>query len=135
VKKRASRNRTLTCSEEELSVLTQSLLSIDSQVSLNDIEGKIINQDVFLVAQYLPKKSVNLLIIDPPYNLSKNYNGYLFKAKEKQEYQNWFSFVLDLIKPVLKPTATVYICSDWKTSLLIAPILEETFYIRNRITW
>lgn len=73
--------------------------------------------------------------MDPPYNLSKNYNGHLFKEKEKGKYQDWFASVLDLIKPLLKPTATLYICSDWKTSILVAPLLEQEFYIRSRITW
>lgn len=37
--------------------------------------------------------------------------------------------------PTLKTTATVYVCSDWKTSMLIAPILDQLFQIQNRITW
>mgnify|MGYP006275499067 CR=1 FL=1 len=135
MKQRAPRNRTLTCSEQERSVLGPCLLSLHSLVSVNDIAGKIINQDFFTTASYLPHSFVDLLIMDPPYNLSKNYNGHLFKEKEKGDYQTWFSCILSLIKPLLKPTATIYICSDWKTSILIAPLLEKTFYIRNRITW
>lgn len=135
MKKRAPRNRTLTCSEQELSVLRQALLCLNSKVNFHEIEGKIINQDVFCAAHYLPEKFVDLLIMDPPYNLSKDYHGHLFKQKERQDYQDWFSSVLDFIQPLLKPTASIYICSDWKTSLLIAPILEQKFYLRNRITW
>ncbi|MEB3233719.1 MAG: DNA methyltransferase [Leptolyngbyaceae bacterium] len=135
MKNRAPRNRTLTCSEQEIKTLTQSLLSPKSQLCIDDLAGKIINQDFFKVSKYLPQKFVDLLVMDPPYNLSKNYNGCLFKEKDRDEYQEWFSSVLDLIKPTLKPTATVYICSDWKTSILIAPLLEKEFYIRSRITW
>ncbi|AFZ43773.1 DNA methylase N-4/N-6 domain protein [Halothece sp. PCC 7418] len=135
MKKRAPRNRTLTCSEQEQARLSPCLLSVDSPVSVHDIAGKIINQDFFKTAPYLPQSFIDLLIMDPPYNLSKNYHGHLFKEKEKGDYQNWFSLILNLIKPLLKPTATIYICSDWKTSILIAPILEKEFYIRNRITW
>lgn len=36
---------------------------------------------------------------------------------------------------MLKPTSTVYVCSDWKTSTLVLPILESQFHVRNRITW
>lgn len=73
--------------------------------------------------------------MDPPYNLSKNYHGHLFKEREKGKYQDWFLSVLSLVKPLLKPTATLYVCSDWKTSILIAPLLEQEFQIRSRITW
>jgi len=135
VKKRAPRNRTLTCSEQELSVLGKSLLTLESQKSAHEIQGRIINQDLFSAAKYLPESFVDLLVMDPPYNISKNYNGHLFKEKEKKEYKEWFSSVLNIIKPLLKPTATIYICSDWKTSILIAPILEQELYIHSRITW
>jgi len=134
VKKRAPRNRTLTCSEQELSTFTE-LLSLESQICVNDLSEKIINQDFFKAIKHLPQEFVDLLVMDPPYNLSKNYNGCLFKEKDRYEYQKWFLAVLHLIRPLLKPTATLYICSDWKTSILIAPLLEQEFYIRNRITW
>ncbi|MDJ1178793.1 site-specific DNA-methyltransferase [Roseofilum sp. BLCC_M91] len=135
MKKRAPRNRTLTCSEEELSRLSQSLLYLDRQIDIDRISGKIINQDLFNISEYLPKNFIDLLLLDPPYNLSKNYHGHLFREKQTGEYQAWFSAVLKTLKPLLKPTATLYICSDWKTSILIAPLLEQEFYLRNRITW
>jgi site-specific DNA-methyltransferase (adenine-specific) len=135
VKQRAPQNRTLTCSDQELNLYQQSLLSLDSPISLNHLLGNIINQDFFNAAPYLPPAFVDLLIMDPPYNLSKNYHGHVFKEKQKKAYQEWFLSIINLMKPLLKPTASLYICSDWKTSILIAPILEDHFYIRNRITW
>ena len=75
------------------------------------------------------------MILDPPYNLSKNYNGTLFKAKEANTYRRWFEDLINKLKLTLKPTATIYVCSDWKTSMLVASILESDLYIRNRISW
>jgi len=95
----------------------------------------VIHQDVFDAIRHFPQRFVDLLILDPPYNLSKDFNGHLFKAKETQEYTGWFNSLLSRLKHTLKPDATVYVCSDWKTSLLIAPVLEEHFCVRNRITW
>ncbi len=135
MKQRAPRNRTLTCSAEELSMLQQSLIRLDSQIGVNEIRDRIIHQDLFTAAPFLPHDFVDLLIMDPPYNLSKNYNGQLFKEKDHNDYQTWFQSVLRLIKPTLKPTASLYICADWRTSILIAPVLEQEFFIRNRITW
>lgn len=135
MKKRAICNRTLTCSDQELLELSRYLLTLNSQVGIDDINGRVIHQDFFDVAQYLPKESIDLLIMDPPYNLSKNYNGHLFKEKEKGAYQDWFLSVLELVKPLLKTTATIYVCSDWKTSIIIAPLLEQEFYVRSRVAW
>lgn len=135
MKKRAICNRTLTCSDQELLELSRYLLTLNSQAGVDDINGRVIHQDFFDVAQYLPKESIDLLIMDPPYNLSKNYNGHLFKEKEKGAYQDWFLSVLELVKPLLKTTATIYVCSDWKTSIIIAPLLEQEFYVRSRVAW
>ena len=135
MKKRAPQNRTLTCSREEIAAFSKRLLSLDTSVSLDDLIDRIIHQDFFDAVPYLPRKGIDLLVMDPPYNLSKNYNGHLFKAKEKGDYQDWFLSVLKRVKPLLKPTASLYICSDWKTSILIAPLLEAEFHIRSRITW
>lgn len=135
MKQRAPRNRTITCSEQEMAVLSSSLIFLDTNADFDEIDGKIINQDFFHTAKHLPNNFVDLLIMDPPYNISKNYNGHLFKEKERTEYQDWFASVVKAIKPILQSTATVYVCSDWQTSILIAPILEQEFYIRSRITW
>jgi len=135
MKTRAPRNRTLTCSRQELDKLSRELLSIARDITLEEIENRIIHQDVFEVAPRLPRAFADLLVLDPPYNVSKNYSGNVFKEKEQSEYREWFATVIELVKPCLKPTATVYVCSDWRTSLLVAPVLEREFHIRNRITW
>lgn len=133
--KSRGRNRTLNCSRQEMSELSRELIFLTSDISLKTIENKIIHQDIFEAAPHLPIGFADLLVLDPPYNLDKNYNGYLFKEKEQSEYQEWFARLVKLVKPMLKPTATVYICSDWRTSVLIAPILAREFRIQNRITW
>ncbi len=35
----------------------------------------------------------------------------------------------------MKPTASIYFCGDWHTSISIPLVLEKHFIIRNRITW
>jgi site-specific DNA-methyltransferase (adenine-specific) len=135
VKHRAPRNRTLTCSPDETGKFSEGLLHLSEPAEISQIENAIINQDFFKAIPFLPRGFVDLLILDPPYNLSKDFNGHLFEEKEEDDYRKWFSAVINLLKPVLKSTATIYVCSDWKTSVLIAPILEKQFCVRNRITW
>ena len=135
MKIRAPRNRTITCSEEEMNDLSSELLSVESQTTFCEIENKIIHQDVLDAVSHMPAVFVDLLILDPPYNLSKIYDGRYFKEKRRSDYQTWFAALVQALKPLLKSSATIYVCSDWKTSTLIAPILEESFYIQNRITW
>ncbi len=135
VKQRAPRNRTLTCSPRERTEYGSCLLQADTPLSPSQIENRIINQDFFSAASHLPHSFADLLVLDPPYNLSKVYNGRPFKVKDADSYRAWFRHTLKLLAPTLAPNASIYVCSDWKTSTLIAPLLEETFQVRNRITW
>ena len=135
MKKNAPKNRTLNCNEEELNRLSKAILRVECPVSEKKITERIIGGDTFEVAGCLPKGFVNLLALDPPYNLSKDYHGYVFKTQEKDNYQKWFLNAIEILIPTLAADATIYVCSDWKTSVLIAPILESHFHVRNRITW
>lgn len=115
--------------------MAPSLKRLTAPVAADALEGEVVNQDIFEAAGFLPKCFADLMIIDPPYNISKDFNGHLFKEKEKGEYCSWFESVLDMVIPALRPAGTVYVCSDWKTSMLVGPILEKRLCVRNRITW
>ncbi len=123
MKRRAPRNRTLTCAPEEKARLAAKILYPDELARTGSVGGRIICGDTFEVAENLPRGFIDLLVLDPPYNLSKNYGDRLFKEKGKADYREWFERALALLTPTLKPTASVYVCSDWKTSTLIAPFL------------
>lgn len=111
------------------------LLTLDRSARVEEIENRVIHQNFFEIAEFLPHRFIDLLILDPPYNLSKQFNGNRFQAKDRDDYQAWFNSGIDLLTPLLKPNATVYVCSDWKTSIDIVPVLEKRFSIQNRITW
>ena len=125
----------MSCTDEEIIRLSRDISRVDSTVTQREIEGRLVAGDIFEVAKYLPSAFVDLLILDPPYNLPKDFNGNLFRKKKKGEYGSWFQGMIDLLVPLLKPDATMYVCSDWKTSTLVLPILESRFHVRNRITW
>lgn len=86
-------------------------------------------------ADYLPVASVDLLILDPPYNLDKVFNGQKFSRQSVQDYRDWLDRVLSTLLPLLKSTASIYICGDWFSSTSIYPAAVSYFRVRNRITW
>ena len=75
------------------------------------------------------------MIVDPPYNISKNYHGYKFKDIDNLSYEKYTHLWVEDIIPILKKDATIYVCCDWKSSLVIGNVLEKYFNIQNRITW
>lgn len=135
MKTRAPRNRTLTCTESEILHFSKSFLQLHAPANVKSITNTVFNQDFNEARDYLPSSFVDLLVLDPPYNLTKNYNGHKFKAKRAEEYVAWFADMVSSLRRLLRPSASVYVCSDWKTSSLIYPVLDEHFHVRNRITW
>ncbi len=58
----------------------------------------------------------------------------LYEAAEV-EGANGFQKWLRITIPLLKPTATVYVCADWRSSPVIYSVLRDYLIVRNRITW
>jgi DNA modification methylase len=135
MKKRAKLNRTLQINEDEIVKNRSRLLKINKKVALNSIINKIINEDLMDVVDYLPDKFVDLLFIDPPYNLTKKFNEQIFKAMNTHDYEIWLDSWLSKIKKVLKKNSSIYICGDWKSSSSIFKVASKYFQVRNRITW
>ncbi len=128
-------NRTLTLSDKERRFYQQELLKVESPISLEKILNQVINQDFFEVIGFLPSKFVDLLFVDPPYNLTKSFNARAFKQMPVNQYKEWMDSWLQKMIRLLKPTASVYICGDWRSSSAIHLLCEKYFVIRNRITF
>ena len=134
-KKRAPLNRTINISDAEIKSYSGKTLILNNKAGLSDISGKIINQDLFEAIDFLPDKFVDLLFLDPPYNLNKNFSSVNFKEMKNDDYENWLDSWISKLVRTLKPNASIYFCCDWKTSIPAYNVLKKYFLIRNRITW
>lgn len=134
-KKRAPLNRTLTISDSEIANYESKLLNLTKEISIPDLVNKVINQDLFGVLDFLPDNFIDLLFIDPPYNLNKKFSSVNFKEMTQENYEKWLDDWLSKLVRSLKPNASVYFCCDWKTSISAYNVLKKYFLIRNRITW
>lgn len=120
----AKNNRTLRIGGEERESLMQ---MIDGQ--------SLIHGDLFDVLPTLPDGFANLIIVDPPYNLTRNFGDKKFTVVSPQQYEeylrSWFSLLCDK----LAPDGTLYMCGDWRCSSSMQRVIEERLTILNRITW
>ncbi|MGB9721614.1 MAG: DNA-methyltransferase [bacterium] len=132
---KALRNRTITLTDKEREKYQGKLLKINNYVSLDKILNKVINQDIFEVVDFLPSMFVDLLFIDPPYNLTKTFNTRSFKQVSVSQYMEWMESWLKKMVRLLRPTASIYICGDWRSSSAIHLLCEKYFIVRNRITF
>lgn len=134
-KVRAHRNRTITLSRDETDRYSKDLIHISKPVQMDTLGNKIVNQDIFDVLGLLPDGFVDLLIVDPPYNLTKTFTSTTFRKKSLAEYAEWFENLLVKLLPTLKKTASVYVCSEWCSSTAVHLVLDKLLKVRNRITW
>lgn len=134
-KKPAPQNRTIVLSEKEIKEFSKNLIFFNKKCEIDSIINRTINQDLFEILDLLPDKFIDLLFVDPPYNMNKDFGSVKFKEMKADQYSEWIdSFISKLVR-CLKPDASIYFCGDWKSSAPIHNVLQKYFTVRNRITW
>lgn len=132
---KAPMNRTLVLSAEDIARLTPKLITqLPPEPWSVPPQGTICG-DFRTWVPWLGDRAIDLLILDPPYNLDKTFSGQHFSRQSVQQYSEWLDQVIQALLPLLKPTASVYICGDWFSSVSIFTVASAYFTVRNRITW
>ena len=133
-KQRASRNRTITISANEVPIL-EKYISDTAELQTEFHDDMIVNGDLMNCLDSIPNGYFDLVVVDPPYNLDKNFHGNKFAAMKQDEYEeylrSWFYKLCDK----MKDNASLYMCGDWKCTSSMQRVIEEKLTIINRITW
>ncbi len=95
----------------------------------------LICADMFKACDYIPDDLADLMIVDPPYNLNKEYNSENFSKMNSADYEEYTRRWLEATRHILKKGGSIYVCCDWASSLIIGRILSDYYTVRNRITW
>ncbi len=132
---RSKRNKTLTLSSSELQELSRQLPAVTTTLTTPEILDRIFCADIMSAIDFFPAGCVDLLILDPPYNLNKDFQGRKFSRQKDEDYlvylESWFPRVLRL----LKENASVYLCGDWRCCAAMYTVMSRYLQVRNRITW
>ncbi len=134
MKQRAVNNRTITLNDDDKNIYRNILANYQKEIDTFPANS-IFNNNLFDVIRFIPDSYIDLLFLDPPYNLTKQFSGNSFSKKNENEYMEWFSSWFLQLVPKLKNTASVYICCDWQTSVAIYNVIKGHLKVRNRITW
>lgn len=134
-KKRAERNRTLTILPQEEEVLKKNIETLETVSRSKDFINKTVNANLMDVLPLIPDGFANLIIIDPPYNLTKDFNGMKFNAMKEDRYEAYLDSWLPLVCKKLSPAGSLYLCGDWKCTSSLQRALEKNLTVINRITW
>lgn len=134
-KKRAERNRTLTILPQEEEVLKKNIETLETVSRSKDFINKTVNANLMDVLPLIPDGFANLIIIDPPYNLTKDFNGMKFNAMKEDRYEAYLDSWLPLVCKKLSSSGSLYLCGDWKCTSSLQRALEKNLTVINRITW
>ena len=135
MKQRASNNRTLTIQDDERPTLLASLVSLDGLQQEGSWLDAVICADMMEAMRLIPDEMADLIILDPPYNLSRNFGGTSFLARDEKEYEDYLRSWMHEVCRKLKPTGSLYLCGDWHCSATMQRVLSDELTILNRITW
>lgn len=136
-KNRAGRNRTLVLTDEDKTKLREKLITDKTNLLNHKFEylDKTINADLLTVLPLLPDEFADLIIIDPPYNLTKNFGGKVFNERKDSAYEEYLETWFSSVCKKLKSNGSLYLCGDWKCTAALQRVMEKELTVLNRITW
>ncbi|MDR0232428.1 MAG: site-specific DNA-methyltransferase [Dysgonamonadaceae bacterium] len=136
IKERAPRNQTLQVNENEIIEFKKRLLfPAGLPISEDLLTDKTICSDLFQTIDLLPDAFADLIIIDPPYNLSKDFSGMKFRQMNDNAYLDYLRSWFPQVVKKLKPNGSLYLCGDWKCTAALYTVMNENLSVINRITW
>jgi len=127
--------------------MDQEINKIYQQIRKSKFSSKIVKQgknrhilvsgDCLDIVRYIPDRSIDLIITDPPYNQSLDYGKNFNDNKPWPEYYSWLKRRLEDIPRILKQTGSFYLISYPEVNARILPFLEDELKLKFRrwITW
>ena len=101
----------------------------------------IYNEDCLKGLSKIPDKSIDLIVIDPPYFqvMKTDWKGEKYEWDNQwntlRDYLNWIIDITKELKRVLKDNGSFYIFADDKICAYIQVELDKMFKLENSITW
>lgn len=132
---RAPRNKTIALDAAQTKHYFERTVTVSDNVDIAEVTDKTVCGDSTEVMKHLPDGFADLIIADPPYNLSKNFGTVDFKAMTLQQYEQYTEVWLSQVCAKLAPHGSIYVCCDWRSSSVIQEVLQRHVTILNRITW
>ncbi|OQY45943.1 MAG: adenine-specific DNA-methyltransferase [Candidatus Parabeggiatoa sp. nov. 2] len=79
--------------------------------------------------------SIDLIFVDPPYNIGKKFSQFEDRWPSDTEYANWAYEWIDECIRVLKPTGTMYLMTSTQAMPYFDLYIRDRLTILSRIVW
>ena len=108
---------------------------IKQMMTYSDKSNTIICADVFEGLSQVPNDSVDLLFIDPPYNIGKKFASMLDEWASDSDYLDWCYKWIDVCIEKLKSTGSMYIMTSTQFMPYFDIYIRSKMTILSRIVW
>ncbi|MEH2325800.1 MAG: adenine-specific DNA-methyltransferase [Nostoc sp.] len=88
-----------------------------------------------ILSNEIASGSVDIVFIDPPYNIGKKFSNFHDKWESDEEYVNWAYKLLDECIRILKPNGTLYVMTSTQAMPSFDLYLRKKIVILSRIVW
>jgi site-specific DNA-methyltransferase (adenine-specific) len=96
---------------------------------------KLVNTDVFLGLDLVQNDSIDLIFVDPPYNIGKNFNTTVDKWETDKDYLDWSYKWIDICIEKLKSNGSLYIMTSTQFMPYFDIYIRQKMTILSRIIW
>ncbi|MCP2730729.1 adenine-specific DNA-methyltransferase [Symplocastrum sp. BBK-W-15] len=83
----------------------------------------------------ISSESVDLIFLDPPYNIGKIFANFYDKWESEAEYVKWAYKLLDECLRILKPNGSLYVMTSTQSMPYFDLYLRQKMVILSRIVW
>ncbi|WP_310410385.1 adenine-specific DNA-methyltransferase [Chamaesiphon sp. OTE_8_metabat_110] len=90
---------------------------------------------LYILSSQIADRSVDLIFIDPPYNIGKHFSKFHDKWESEEAYIIWAYKLLDECLRVLKPNGTLYVMTSTQAMPYFDLYLRQKLVILSRIIW
>lgn len=112
------------------------MIQINSEIESHGNEHqRIFHGDALEVLSQIPDESIDLIFVDPPYNIGKDFAGRKDKWKTDEDYLNWCYQWIDLCIQKLKPTGSFYVMTSTQFMPYFDLYIRQRMTILSRIVW
>jgi len=88
-----------------------------------------------ILSEEIAPESVDVIFLDPPYNIGKKFANFYDKWNSEEDYIDWAYQLLDKCISILKPNGSLYMMASTQAMPYLDLYLRRKMIILSRIVW
>ena len=101
----------------------------------NELSQVILGNAVEILETQVADSSVDLIFVDPPYNIGKNFGGFHDKWPSDREHAEWCYQWIDICVRKLSSTGSMYLMASTQAMPYLDLYIRDRLTVLSRIVW